>query len=259
MNTGVPFAIVTVIETTGSVPQNAGSRMLVTEGGWYWGTIGGGRVEKRAIDEALAMLKERVDSPSGVDTRLYEWSLSKDIGMTCGGSVKVYFEAHNRGDWRVAVFGAGHVGNALVTMLSRLDCRIDCFDTREDWLARLPESPRLRIQLVKDMPSRVGELVDGTFVVLVTMGHATDAPVLLEVLKQYSPERFPYIGVIGSRAKAARLRKEVVEAGLDSGLAEVFKCPMGLDIGSNHPQEIAISIVSQLLKVRDSWKKAGDS
>ena len=64
MNTGVPFVIVTVIETTGSVPQNAGSRMLVTEAGWYWGTIGGGRVEKRAIDEALAMLKERMDSPS---------------------------------------------------------------------------------------------------------------------------------------------------------------------------------------------------
>lgn len=254
MEASIPFVLVNVVETTGSVPQNAGSRMLVTEAGWHWGTVGGGKVEKRAIEEALTML-----SDSNSSTRFVEWSLNKDIGMTCGGSVKIYFEAHNQKDWRVAVFGAGHVGNALVTMLCKLESKVVCFDTREDWLSRLEDSPRLEKRLVKDLPGCVPSLAPGTFLVLVTMGHNTDKPVLIEALKSYSPDRFPYIGVIGSRAKAARLKQDVEEAGLDESLKEVFHCPMGLKIGNNHPQEIAISIVSQLIEVRDSCRRGGCS
>jgi xanthine dehydrogenase accessory factor len=78
-----------------------------------------------------------------------------------------------------------------------------------------------------------------------TMGHSTDLPILLEILKK---KRFPYLGVIGSKAKALRLKKDIEEAGLPPSS---FYCPIGLDIGNNHPPEIAISVAAQLIQIRD--------
>ena len=80
------------------------------------------------------------------------------------------------------------------------------------------------------------------------MGHSTDLPILLEILRT---KQFPYLGVIGSKAKAARIKKDIEETGLPSSCKDAFYCPIGLDIGNNHPQEIAISVAAQLLQVRD--------
>jgi xanthine dehydrogenase accessory factor len=98
----------------------------------------------------------------------------------------------------------------------------------------------------------VSQLPAKSFVLLMTMGHTTDKPILLEILKNWEQKPFPYLGVIGSKAKAVRLYQDIAEAGLPSEYKNLFYCPMGLSVGNNHPQEIAISIVSQLLQVRDS-------
>jgi xanthine dehydrogenase accessory factor len=82
------------------------------------------------------------------------------------------------------------------------------------------------------------------------MGHTTDKPILLEILRNWEHRQFPFLGVIGSKAKAARLRREVLEIGLPVSYSNVFACPIGLEIGNNEPNEIAISIVAQLLQVR---------
>src|SRR5215203_6384552 len=136
---GTPFVAVTVVDTMGSTPQDRGAKMLVTAEGRVHGTVGGGKVEARAIDEAKKMLAD----DTAPKTRFYQWSLEKDIGMTCGGIVRVYFEAFNVTRWNIVIFGAGHVSHAVVEILSTLDCRITCIDPREEWLARLPESPKL--------------------------------------------------------------------------------------------------------------------
>lgn len=240
---GVPFVAVTVVDTLGSTPQDRGAKMLVTAEGRHFGTVGGGKIEARAIQEALQLLRD----DSAPKTRFFQWSLEKDIGMTCGGIVRVYFEAFNVTRWKIAVFGAGHVANALVDILVRLDCRVTCYDTREEWLSRLPDSPRLTKVLSSDLPGEVAKLPDGAFVVLMTMGHTTDKPILLEILRTRT---FPYLGVIGSNAKAKRLRQDVRDAGLPEELTKAFFCPVGLEIGSNHPQEIAISIAAQMLQTR---------
>lgn len=254
----VPFVAVTIVETVGSVPQHAGSKMLVTAEGLFYGTVGGGKVESRAIEEAREFLVEIETRSASAEpqtgparTRFIEWNLSKDIGMTCGGSVKLYFECLNVGVWNIVIFGAGHCSNALIKILINLDCRITCFDPREEWLSALPESPRLNKVLAEDMPSQVSGLPADAFVVLITMGHTTDSPILVEILKDWQKRPLPYLGVIGSRAKAARLKKDIDEAGLDPGLKEVFHCPVGLPLGSNHPHEIAISIAAQLIQMRD--------
>jgi xanthine dehydrogenase accessory factor len=264
----VPFVSVTIVETIGSVPQNAGSKMLVVSDGLLFGTVGGGKVEKRAIEEAQAFLatasttEKSLDVQSSNDpdfvihtvdsrTRFVNWNLNKDIGMTCGGSVKLYFEVFNTHPWSIAVFGAGHCSNALINLLINLDCRVTCFDSRQEWLDRLPVSPKLRKVHAADLPTKVKDLAPNSFVILMTMGHTTDKPILLEILRNWETTSFPYLGVIGSKAKAVRLKQDIKEAELPPEYEDLFYCPMGLSIGNNHPQEIAISIVSQLIEERD--------
>lgn len=259
----VPFVSVTIVDTIGSVPQDAGSKMLVVSDGLLFGTVGGGKVEKRAIEEAQAFLatastKQDENGASDVvihtvdsRTRFVNWNLNKDIGMTCGGSVKLYFEVFNTHPWSIAVFGAGHCSNALITMLINLDCRVTCYDSRQEWLDRLPASPKLQKVRADDLPTKVKDLAPNSFVLLMTMGHTTDKPILLEILRNWKTRTFPYLGVIGSKAKAVRLKQDVQEAGLPKEYEDLFYCPMGLSIGNNHPQEIAISIVSQLIQERD--------
>jgi xanthine dehydrogenase accessory factor len=257
-----PFVMVTVVDSNGSVPQDVGAKMLVTESGLYYGTVGGGKVEARAILEAADLLKEvrtvtELNGRSGRKqstgiTKFVNWSLSKDIGMTCGGSVKMFLEAFNIKSWNITVFGAGHCSNALTNLLVNLDCHVTCLDTREEWLRKLPTNAKLRTVHSHNLPGEVANIPVGAFVLLMTMGHSSDMPILIEILRQNAEKKFAYIGVIGSDAKAARLKRDVTEAGLPETETKRFKCPMGLPIGTNHPQEIAISIAAQLLAVRDN-------
>lgn len=241
----LPLVVVTIVDTMGSVPQDRGTKMIVTAEGLRFGTVGGGRVETKAIAEAQQMLRGETKET----TKFAQWNLARDVGMTCGGIVKLYFESHNVGRWRIAVFGAGHVANAVINVLIHLDCVVTCIDPRPEWLAKLPESPKLTKVLTSDMPAAVKTIPDDAFVVLMTMGHTTDKPILIEILRTRS---FPYLGVIGSDAKANILRRDIAEAGLPEEAKRAFFCPIGLSVGTNHPYEIAVSVAAQLLEVRDA-------
>lgn len=241
---GVACVLVTLVEALGSTPQDAGAKMIVRADGLHGGTIGGGRVEARAIAEAQALLATGADGP-----RLASWTLKGDVGMTCGGSVKLYFEPHRAAAlWPIAIFGAGHIAQALLPVLLPLRCRISVFDTRPEWIERLPAARNLSAECVADLAAVVPRLPDGAFVLFMTKGHQTDRPGLQRALAE---RNFPYVGVIGSAAKAAVLRGELIAAGVPEAKAASFHCPVGLDFGSNDPHEIALSIAAQLLTVRD--------
>ena len=248
MASETPLVTVTVVDTLGSVPQDRGAKMIVTAEGLRFGTVGGGKVETKAIAEAQKMLGREIAE----NTRFVQWNLSKDVGMTCGGVVKLYFESHNAGRWRIVIFGAGHVANALITILVHFDCQITCIDPRPEWLSRLPRSPKLTAIQTDDMPSLVRTIPDDAFVVLMTMGHTTDKPILLEILRTRT---FPYLGVIGSDAKANILKREIAEAGFPEEAQRAFHCPIGLEIGTNHPYEIALSVIAQLIQTRDALRE----
>ncbi|TWT35898.1 putative xanthine dehydrogenase subunit A [Posidoniimonas corsicana] len=235
-----PFAIVTLVEAAGSTPSDAGAKMLVTPAGLDLGTVGGGRVEAKAIGVAQQMLA------GGDRTLLVDWSLRTDVGMTCGGRVKLYFEVVNRSDWPVVIFGAGHVTQALASLLATLPCQVTCIDPRPEWLGRLPAG--VRAIECAEPAERVTELAPNAFVLCMTRGHKSDLPVLRQIYQL--PRSFPFVGVIGSRAKAKVLRSELVEGGCPTDRLD-FYCPVGLPIGSNHPAEIAVSIAAQLLEARD--------
>src|SRR3979411_597707 len=102
MAADTPLVTVTVVDTMGSVPQDRGAKMIVTREGLHFGTVGGGKVETKAIAEAQGMLN---GEGGGENTKFAQWRLAQDVGMTCGGIVKLYFEAHNVGKWRVVIFG----------------------------------------------------------------------------------------------------------------------------------------------------------
>jgi len=243
-----PLVTVTVVDTTGSVPQNRGAKMIVTAEGRNYGTVGGGKVETKAIAEAQAMLQ----SPE--TSRFVQWNLNKDVGMTCGGIIRLFFEAHNAGRWNIVVFGAGHVSQALTSLLVHLDCHVTCIEPRQEWIDRLPRSPQLTAIVSSEMPSIVAQLPDDAFVVLMTMGHTTDKPILIEILRT---RHFPYLGVIGSNSKATVLRRDLEQAGISEEKRASFHCPIGLSIGSRHPHEIAVSIVAQMIQVRDERRETG--
>lgn len=252
---GKPFVVVTVIDVHGSVPTETGSKMLVDSQGLGFGTVGGGRLEHKAIEAAQSLLSQ-ADSgqPAAPRTHFVDWSLKADVGMTCGGRVKLFFEVCNRSSWSVVIFGAGHVTQALAHLLSTLDCLITCIDPREDWLAKLPPSIH-RIALAEPA-AYVPRLTSSDFVLCMTKGHHSDLPILQAIYQQQC--QLPFLGVIGSKAKAAVLRKELVAIGLDPA-ALTFQCPVGLvvgdsPLGNNEPGEIAISIVAQLLVTRDAWR-----
>jgi len=248
-SSGTPFVLVILVDALGSTPQDAGAKMLVTREGLHSGTVGGGRIEAKAIGYAQSLLQDAgrgtLPQPSWVN-----WTLKTDVGMTCGGSVKLYFEPHAGagGGWPIVIFGAGHVAQALVPVLAPLPCSISVYDTRPEWLAQLPSAPNVRRHLVSDLAAVIDTLPANAFVLCVTQGHSTDRPILFRAL---STRDFPYLGCIGSDAKAAVLRKELIEAGLTAERAAQFHCPAGLDFGTNHPHEIALSIAAQLLSVRD--------
>lgn len=245
---GNAFVQVTLVEATGSTPQDPGSKMLVTADGLAYGTVGGGKVENQAIEFARGMIE---DSRAG-STRLLEWNLQKDVGMTCGGLVKLFFEVYNRNDWRIIVFGAGHVSQSLIRCLLTLNCQIVCVDSRKEWLARLPKSNQLQALHERDMIAFVREIEERDFVICVTMGHSSDRPILAAILKSGIQPAF--LGAIGSRSKRGVLVRELCKSGIQRDLAESLVCPLGLPIGNNNPAEIAISIAAQLLQRRDELR-----
>lgn len=242
---GEAFVLVTLVETRGSVPQDIGAKLLVTAAGRHTGTVGGGRVEAKALTLAQEMLAQKAASP-----RFVEWTLKGDVGMTCGGAVKLYLEPHPAGGaaWTIAIFGAGHIAQALVPVLAPLPCRLRVFDSRAEWLEKIPHARNVGPQLVADLASAVDTLPADAFVLCMTQGHTTDRPILHRAL---ATRDFPFVGVIGSDAKAAVLRRELVAEGLSKTRVQRFRCPVGLDFGTNHPHEIALSIAAQLLTERD--------
>lgn len=242
---GTRYCTVTIVDAKGSIPQVVGASAVFGDEGLLFGTIGGGRVEMRCAEEVRAMLS----SPGAAKTRFERLNLHRDVGMTCAGEVALYYELHRPEDrWNVVIFGAGHVAQKLCRFLVELDCQTVCIDTREEWLARLPTSDRLVVRHVASFSDGIGAVEDGTAVLIMTMGHATDAPILEALAKR--PVTISYLGVIGSNSKAAIMRRTLKQVGVPQCFIDRIACPIGEKVGDNTPGEIAVGVLSQLIRIR---------
>jgi xanthine dehydrogenase accessory factor len=234
----VPVVLVTVIQASGSAPGKAGAKMIVTANELH-GTVGGGRVEKAALEHA----RELLGGPAGPETVRYD--VVQDLGMSCGGSMTVLYEPLTPPP-RLVIFGAGHVSQALCAVASVAGFDVTVCDEREDWLTedRFPAAQR-RVQAGWEEAVDRAEIDDETFVASITPGHAFDTLVVETILKRGLAPR--YLGVIGSRRKAAVLRKGLVESGVAQETADRIHIPMGLNIGAADPREIAVSVAAELV------------
>lgn len=240
---GTPYVLCTLIACRGHVPQEPGAKALITTDGLVAGTVGGGKLEARAILEAQQILKTE-----NVGPRLADWDLKGDLAMTCGGSVRLLWEPFGLNAWSIAVFGAGHVAQALTRILITLDCRITCVDQRAEWINRLPQSSRLKTWVAEELADVAATVAPGTYCVVVTKGHCTDFGVLENLLRR---DDLPFVGSIGSSVKARALRADLARAGLTDQDINRLHCPIGI-LSSRAPEEIAISIAAQLIQERQA-------
>jgi len=243
---GEPFVSAILVDSKGSTPRAQGGKILVTTSGLYSGTVGGGLIEAKSVNFAQDLLREAKPTEK---TKFVEWNLNKDVGMSCGGSVKIFFEIYNLNTWEIIIFGAGHVAQALIPVLMNLEAKLTCIDTRQEWLDKLPESAKLTKICEENLPDAIENISEKAFVLVMTKGHRND----FFIVKQFLILREQYfLGVIGSRSKAATLKRELLKEGIKEDKINKINCPIGFSFGGNNPQEIAISITSQLLYERDN-------
>lgn len=244
INRNIDFVIITLTDIKGSAPQNLGAKMIVSNKEILFGTVGGGKIENHCLNFSAEFSKSKEKMASRT------WNLQKDIGMTCGGHVSLLFENFSKSsDWNIAIFGAGHVSQALVRILLSLNCKLAVIEEREEWLDLLPKDNNLKIIKTNELSEYVHELADNTFIVSITKGHSFDLPILFNAL---SLNKFPFIGVIGSVSKRNAIERELKDLGLEPSLLKNLICPVGEKFGTNDPAEIAISITAQLLRYRDN-------
>lgn len=239
---GEAVALATVIKARGSVPRQAGSKMLIYADGRASGTIGGGEMEARVVEAAQAALADGqpvIVPYSLVDPR------RGDPGV-CGGEVEIYIEPY-RPAATVLVIGCGHVGRAVIHLAGWLGFRVIAYDDRPD-LATAEQSPGADVYLsgpFEELPAKI-KLNDQTYVVAVTRNVLVDRELLPPIIQ--SP--VPYIGVIGSRRRWQETRRLLLADGLDDALFDRCYSPIGLELGAQTPAEIAVSIMAEIIMFR---------
>ncbi len=239
---GQPFVLVTVLAAEGSTPRAAGTKMAVTADRAI-GTIGGGQLEFHAIEAARALLEGTASQP--VTRKL---PLGPALGQCCGGSVTLLLEPIRPPALRLALFGAGHVGRALVRVLGDLPTRIDWIDPRATEFPANRPSP-VQVQVTERVEQAVAALPAGTGVLVMTHSHPLDLAIVAAALAR---DDLPYIGLIGSATKRARFLRRLTAIGLGPAAAQRLICPIGVaGIRDKRPEAIAIAVAAQVLQLAD--------
>ena len=240
---GEEVALVTITSSTGSTPQRVGAKMLVFADGRTVGTIGGGCYENDAFWKAREAIKAR--RPVNVSYELND-DFAEESGLVCGGQMDVFIEPVEPAP-DVYVFGAGHVGHSLARMAHDVGFRVHVVDDREKFAnaERFPDGVHV---VVDDIPAWLANnaMPSTAYGVIVTRGHRHD----LDALRALAPRGLRYLGLIGSRAKVKRVYDALLEEGMDPALLRSVHAPIGLDIGAITPQEIAVSILAELIAVK---------
>ncbi|MFZ5478044.1 MAG: xanthine dehydrogenase accessory protein XdhC [Myxococcota bacterium] len=241
---GERVALCTVVGVDGSAPRAAGARMLVWADGRTEGTVGGGNFELQVTRAALDALVEG-------KPRRFAVHLTRDLGMCCGGAMDVYVEPMEAAQ-RLVVFGAGHVAKPTVALFVEMGFHVTVVDERDDWAT--PERFPGATVVCGDPRRFAAELATDatTWLLLVTHDHKLDQDLLQALIGR----EYAWLGLIGSRAKAAKFFVRLRAAGVDETLFRRVSTPVGLDIGAETPAEIAVAIAAEVVRVRRKVDRA---
>jgi xanthine dehydrogenase accessory factor len=239
---GEPGVLCTVVHSRGSVPRHAGTKMLVLADGRIEGTVGGGEMEGRVIRDALEALRDALP-------RLVRYALvdpkAGDPGV-CGGEVEIFVEPLEL-QQTILVIGAGHVGRALVHLGKWLGYRVVVSDDRAEQCnpATVPGADAYLPVTVPEL-ARTFPFTPSTVILMPTRGMAVDVDALPHLLGV----PHAYLGVIGSRRRWATAVKKLEEKGIDAGRLSGVHAPMGLELNAETPEEIALSILAEIVMLR---------
>ena len=249
---GTPAIVVEVTEALGSAPREAGTRMLVSAGRCE-GTIGGGHLELKAITRARRMLAGGEHGPQSA-----HYPLGPALGQCCGGAVTLGFstlDAKTVAAWPLAaprfhlqLYGAGHVGRAIVRALAPLNVRIDWIDERDEEFPPDADLPAHTQKIAVDAPeAEVRDAPRGAFYLVLTHRHDLDLRIAEAILRR---DDFGFFGLIGSQTKRARFVHRFESMGLSPEAIARMSCPIGLSgISGKEPEVIAAAVAAQLLLV----------
>jgi xanthine dehydrogenase accessory factor len=233
--------LATVVEVAGSTPQEPGAKLLLLADGQAVGTVGGGSIEHRILEEARAML-----APGAPARRLATYDLSRDLGMCCGGQMTIFLERIEPAA-RLLLFGAGHLGRAICEAAALAGFEVTVVDEREAWTApeQLPSATRI---LCEEPAAAVALLAPdaATACVVATHAHPVDQATVKALLA--TPAGF--VGMIGSHRKREKFLMRLRAQLVPEEQLRRLRTPVGLDIGAVTPAEIAVSVVAELVAVR---------
>jgi len=246
---GERAALATVVRVEGSAPREVGAKMVVHAGGQTEGTIGGGKMEALVTQAA-------VEAIAAGEPRMVHYDLrevdANDPGI-CGGTVDVYIDVAVPSP-TLLLIGAGHVAMPVAEVAHMCEFRVVVVDDRADMatVERFPHAERMVADIVESV--REYPITPQTYVVIVTRGHALDEEALREAIGRPAA----YIGMIGSRRKVHTIFEHLRGEGIDEALIERVYSPVGMDIGSETPAEIAVSIVGEMIAVRRGQAPPGN-
>ena len=248
---GEPAMDVEVIQTQGSTPREAGTHMLVSANRTA-GTLGGGHLEW----EAVALARERL-AGGLTEPHVRRFALGPSLGQCCGGVVHLRWSAFGpetlarwpqaRPRFDLQLYGAGHVGRAIIDLLARIDCRVQWIDEREEEFPRELDAPHIQRVCVEPVEGEVDRASPGSCFLVLTHSHALDLRITETVLKRGD---FAYLGLIGSASKRARFVHRLQAQGISQELLARLTCPIGLPgVRGKEPEVLAIGVVAQLLSI----------
>lgn len=237
--------LITVVFTDGSTPGKIGMKMLLKNNREFIGTIGGGAIEKLVIDKILS--EKFIES-----TTLY-FDLGSDskfikTGMICGGQQGVFIEPLFSNN-RLYIIGGGHCGQALTDIMSKVNFSVTVIDERAEWT--LPEKHPLANKIIQAKYNDIANYISfspDTFIVIMTHSHSLDEKLLQELLNR----EYKYLGIIGSKNKSSSVLDKLKQQNVPLNLLQKIFIPIGFNLGSVTPYEIAISIAAQILAVKNS-------
>ncbi|MDI4638977.1 MULTISPECIES: xanthine dehydrogenase accessory protein XdhC [Halomonadaceae] len=253
-----PHVLATLVGAAGSTPREPGTKMVITPEASF-DTLGGGTFEFQVIAAARQALTRGDTAPS-----LEAFPLGGRSGQCCGGYVHVLIEPFAGAERRIALFGAGHVGQALASLIAPLPWRLDWFDSRPDafppWAACEPGPARLRLHSSGAEPAAISaaahSLSPGSDILVMTHDHGQDLALIEALLERHD---LASIGLIGSASKWASFKRRLTEAGHDADAIARVRCPIGIaGADGKRPYEIALAVVAELMTLASARPDAPD-
>lgn len=234
-------ALVSITVADGSTPAEPGAEMIVDETGNIGGTVGGGALEHRAIEDAKKCITKK-------ESRSFSYDLKADLGMECGGSAEFYVKVYTPA-MQLILIGGGHVNHALYKMADIMGYDVTVIDDRKEIVSpeRYPAARRLICGNIGQETEKI-TLSPSDYVVIATQGHKFDE----QALGNIAPRRPKYIGVIGSRRKVAAMMGNLLKKGIKKEDLDRVYAPIGIALGGGSPAEVAISILSEIVLIQNN-------